>query len=163
MNLRKVIHELQLSATQITRLAEDNKIVRYHKKDRDTKSWEYDDESVYAYKQYLKEKAALDQRYNNIKTVIKRDRSVATFDTNKIKNAVEKAFADVYQSPADYSLIVDKVVDLAVNKLLRQNRNQFDITEIQTAVEQSLVDAEQFDVAKAYTEYRLNHDIARKQ
>lgn len=122
MNLRKVIHELQLSATQITRLAEDNKIVRYHKKDRDTKSWEYDDESVYAYKQYLKEKAALDQRYNNIKTVIKRDRSVATFDTNKIKNAVEKAFADVYQSPADYSLIVDKGAKIETNSTSQKSK-----------------------------------------
>lgn len=163
MKLGKVVNELSLSASQISRLAEENKIVRYHKKNDDTVSWEYDEESVYAYKHYLNEKEKLDNQYSNTKKVIKRDKSVADFNRSKIREAIAKAFSDVHKDAFDYTITIDKVTDLAINKLVRQGKNTFDITEIQTNVEQSLVEAEEFEVAKAYTDYRLNHDIARRQ
>lgn len=163
MKLKKAMNELHLSATQIKRLAEENKITRFHRKNEDTKSWDYDDESIYAFKQYLMEKAKLDRRYSTIKTVTKRDGSIVKFDRNKIKNAITKAFTDVYDEPQDCVTAIDKTVSLTVNKLLRVGKQTFDITEIQSAVEQSLIDIEEFNVAKAYTNYRLNHDIARKK
>lgn len=161
MKLNDVVNELSLSEMQITRLANDKKIVRYHK--THSKMWEYDDESVFAYKHYLKEKQRLEQRYNTKKTVIKRDKSVAKFHRENITNAVTKAFAEVYTNIEDHVTTINQIVDLAINKLLRQNKMQFDITEIQSAVEQSLVDIEEFKVAEAYTAYRLQHDIDRKK
>ena len=162
MKLGKVQELLNVSATQVARLIDQNKIVRYKKKS-DTNSYEYDDESVYAYKQYQKEKAKLEQRYNHIKYVIKRDKSIVPFDKDKISNALSKAFNDVYKdSPATEDKI-EHITNLTVNKLIRTEHEKYDITEIQNAVEQSLVDAEEYEVATAYTEYRLNHDIARRQ
>lgn len=172
MKLKQVTQLLNLSPTQITRLADEKKIVRYPRKDEQTKSWDYDDESVYAYKSYLKEKALLEQKYTNVKTVVKRDKTIVKFERDKIKNAITKAYNDVYhfddneetiQNLGDLMVSIDKVTDLTVNKLVRQNKSQFDIVEIQTAVEQSLIAAEEYNVAKAYTDYRLNHDIARKK
>lgn len=160
MQLKDVVNELSLSEMQITRLANDKKIVRYHK--NHSKMWEYDDESVFVYKHYLEEKQRLAQRYNTQKTVIKRNKSIAKFHRENITNAVTKAFDDVYSNIEDHITKIDQIVDLTINKLLRQNKMQFDITEIQSAVEQSLVDVEEFKVAEAYTAYRLQHDINRK-
>lgn len=161
MQLKDVVNELSLSEMQITRLANDKKIVRYHK--NHSKMWEYDDESVFVYKHYLEEKQRLAQRYNTQKTVIKRNKSIAKFHRENITNAVTKAFDDVYSNIEDHITKIDQIVDLTINKLLRQNKMQFDITEIQSAVEQSLVDVEEFKVAEAYTAYRLQHDINRKK
>lgn len=163
MKLSKVMETLNLSATQIKRLSEENKVVRYRRKDEDTLSWEYDDESIYAYKQYLEEKARLDSKYNNTKYVIKRNKTHVRFDKTKIASAVMKAFADVYSESQNVSHLVEKVTDLSVNKLLRSGRSEYDITDIQSAVENALVDVEEYGVARAYTDYRLEHDIARKQ
>lgn len=163
MKLNKVMETLNLSATQIKRLSEDDKIVRYRRKDEDTLSWEYDEESVYAYKQYLEEKARLDRKYNNTKYVIKRDKTRAEFDKSKITAAISKAFNDIYTESQNVLQMVEKTTDLSVNKLLRSGRNEYDITDIQTAVESALVDVEEYEVARAYTDYRLEHDIARKQ
>ena len=163
VKLNKVMETLNLSATQIKRLSEDNKVVRYRRKDDDTLSWEYDDESIYAYKQYLEEKARLDHKYNNTKYVIKRDKTHAEFDKSKITSAITKAFMDVYSETQNVSQMIEKVTDLSVNKLLRSGRAEYDITDIQSAVESALVDAQEYEVARAYTDYRLEHDIARWQ
>lgn len=163
VKLNKVMETLNLSATQIKRLSEDNKVVRYRRKDDDTLSWEYDDESIYAYKQYLEEKARLDRKYNNTKYVIKRDKTHAEFDKSKITSAITKAFMDVYSETQNVSQMIEKVTDLSVNKLLRSGRAEYDITDIQSAVESALVDVEEYEVARAYTDYRLEHDIARRQ
>ena len=163
MKLNEVTKVLNISPTQVTRLAEESKIIRYRKKDEQTKSWEYDDESVYMYKQYMKEKAELEQKYNPTLTVIKRDGSQVKFDKIKILTAITNAYNDVYGCENINNVAVTRATDVAVNQLLRRNHTEFDISEIQSVVEQSLVQIEEFEVAKAYTEYRLTHDIARKQ
>lgn len=163
MKLNEVTKVLNISPTQVTRLSEESKIIRYRKKDEHTKSWEYDDESVFMYKQYMKEKTELEKKYNPTLTVIKRDGTLVSFDKSKILSAITNAYRDVYGRDNVNSIATNRATDVAINRLLRLNHTEFDISEIQSVVEQSLVQIEEFEVAKAYTEYRLTHDIARKQ
>ena len=101
---------------------------------------------------------------NSLSTVmvIKRDGSKMAFDSDKILNAIKKAYIDVHGNALN-QVAIENATDIAVNHLLRRKHQDFDIAEIQSVVEQSLIQIEEFEVAKAYTQYRLNHDIARKQ
>lgn len=163
MKLGKVATTLGISPTHVSRLAEQSKIIRYRKKDNDTKSWEYDDESVYAYKTYLDDLAKLENRYNPEMSVIKRDKSIVPFDRDKISVAISKAYSDVHKDADEFATLIEHITDVAVNKLMRRESKQHEIDDIQTAVEKAIIESDEFEVAEAYTTYRLTHDIARKQ
>ena len=94
--------------------------------------------------------------------VEKRDGRVVDFDPINIISAVKSAFADL-----------DKQVGPEEEKLIRGFADQIEgeITEryngpaksedIQNLVEHALIDAHLYDVARAYTNYRLDKDIQR--
>lgn len=94
--------------------------------------------------------------------VEKRDGRVVDFDPINIINAVKSAFADL-----------DKLVGPEEDKLIRGFANQVEaeikqryagpakIEDIQNLVEHALIDAHLYDVARAYTNYRLDKDIER--
>lgn len=95
--------------------------------------------------------------------IIKRNGDIVPFDKEKIVAAISKAFAEVHRDTPIDMLLINRVADIACNRLLRTKKEEFPIVDVQNAVEQSLINASEFDVARAYTEYRLNHDIKRRQ
>ena len=93
--------------------------------------------------------------------VEKRDGRVVDFDPINIISAVKSAFADL-----------DKQVGPEEEKLIRGFADQIEgeiteryngpkIEDIQNLVEHALIDAHLYDVARAYTNYRLDKDIQR--
>ncbi|KAB8287744.1 anaerobic ribonucleoside triphosphate reductase [Bifidobacterium ramosum] len=94
--------------------------------------------------------------------VEKRDGRVVDFDPINIIEAVKSAFADL-----------DKEVGPEEEQLIRGFANQVEgeikgryngpakIEDIQNLVEHALIDAHLYDVARAYTNYRLDKDIQR--
>ena len=90
--------------------------------------------------------------------VIKRDGNIVDFDSSKIKNAINKAFYQVYQN---YNFDVDDLTDSVVEKI--KDRNAVSVETIQDIVEHTLMENEYFDVAKAYITYRYDRQIQRNQ
>lgn len=94
--------------------------------------------------------------------VEKRDGRIVDFDVLKIVNAVKSAFNDL-----------GKAVGPQQDDLIRELANQVEgavkqrysvpakIEDIQNLVEHGLIDNHLYDVARAYTSYRLDRDIER--
>ena len=98
--------------------------------------------------------------YTQIK---KRDGRIVDFDATKISTAITKAAESVAKlSPRDV-LTIDHLTDTVTAKIRDRYHDDVEIAEIQTVVEQTLIAAEKFDWAEAYTQYRLKRDLARKQ
>lgn len=55
------------------------------------------------------------------------------------------------------------MTDTVTAKIRDRYHDDVEIAEIQTVVEQTLIAAEKYDWAEAYTQYRLKRDLARKQ
>lgn len=98
--------------------------------------------------------------YTQIK---KRDGRIVDFDATKISTAITKAAESVAKlSPRDV-LTIDHLTDTITAKIRDRYHDDVEIAEIQTVVEQTLIAAEKYDWAEAYTQYRLKRDLARKQ
>ena len=65
-------------------------------------------------------------------------------------------------APSDV-LTIDHLTDTVTAKIRDRYHDDVEIAEIQTVVEQTLIAAEKYNWAEAYTEYRLKRDLARKQ
>ncbi|WP_236632757.1 anaerobic ribonucleoside-triphosphate reductase [Bifidobacterium xylocopae] len=94
--------------------------------------------------------------------VEKRDGRIVDFDPVNIMNAVEAAFKDV-DSEIDPKL-KREIRDMALavqSEIHDRYTNPVKIEDIQTLVEHALVNAHYYEIARAYTSYRLNRDIAR--
>jgi anaerobic ribonucleoside-triphosphate reductase len=92
-----------------------------------------------------------------ITAVIKRDGSKVSFDINKIKNAITKAF-DGVGKPANEDII--NLIALRASSEL--NDGEVNIEDIQDSVEIALSSSGYSDVAKAYILYRKQHENVRK-
>ena len=98
--------------------------------------------------------------YTQIK---KRDGRSVDFDATKISTAITNAAESVAKlSPRDV-LTIDHLTDTVTAKIRDRYHDDVEIAEIQTVVEQTLIAAEKYDWAEAYTQYRLKRDLARKQ
>jgi len=98
------------------------------------------------------------------KHIKKRDGSVASFEASKITNALKKAF-EGSGVPAS-SEKIRELTSLAIRNLEEKwnEENIPAVENIQDAVEQALMSAEYFDVAKAYILYRHERaEIREKQ
>ena len=100
-------------------------------------------------------------------TVTKRDGKKVPYDKEKIRNAVKKAFSEVYNDDIDEEWLskkVDKVtekVDFIIQDSLRATcRTKAKIEGIQDLVESVLMDEDK-SVAKAYITYRYKQQLAR--
>ena len=91
--------------------------------------------------------------------VIKRDNSVETFNKDKIKVAVLKAFLEVDGENTSYSK--EKARDIA-NYIESLNKDM-NVEEIQDIVVNKLMSSSRKDVATKYVEYRYLHNMARDQ
>ena len=96
--------------------------------------------------------------------IIKRNGQVEDFNANKIKNAVSKAYKEVYPDmPEDCvnewgKFIADKVIN---NHYAHQNDTTIDIEDIQNNIEKCLMGIDK-DVAKAYITYRYKRALVRQ-
>ncbi len=92
--------------------------------------------------------------------VIKRDNSVAKFDLNKIKNAIEKAFVACSRQ---YNQDIIEVLALRVTSDFEPKikDNLIGVEEIQDSVEKVLSESGYADVSKAYIIYRTQHEKLR--
>ena len=98
-----------------------------------------------------------------ISQIKKRDGRIVDFDATKISTAITKAAESVAKlSPRDV-LTIDHLTDTVTAKIRDRYHDDVEIAEIQTVVEQTLIAAEKYDWAEAYTQYRLKRDLARKQ
>lgn len=93
--------------------------------------------------------------------VIKRNGSEVEFDREKIKAAIGKAFLDQYES-IDESMLT--CIEKIANEIETAARTKkLHVEEIQDFAERKLMATRYKTVAKAYTNYRYLHNMARDQ
>ncbi|MDP4497801.1 anaerobic ribonucleoside-triphosphate reductase [Vibrio cholerae] len=90
--------------------------------------------------------------------VIKRDGSKAPFNRDRIQAAVESASDHADQEIAIYALNVALAVELKL-----RDYDEVHITEIQTLVENELMQGPYKALARSYIEYRHDRDVAREK
>lgn len=90
--------------------------------------------------------------------VIKRDGSRAPFSRDRIQSAVERASEKVTNKIAIHALNVAFAVETKL-----KDYEQVNISEIQTLVENELMQGEHKSLARSYIEYRHERDIAREK
>lgn len=90
--------------------------------------------------------------------VIKRDGSRAPFSRDRIQAAVEAAAEHVDKEIAIYALNVALAVELQL-----KDHDEVHITEVQTLVENELMQGPYKSLARSYIEYRHDRDIAREK
>lgn len=91
--------------------------------------------------------------------VIKRDGTEVTFQGEKIRNAILKAFIDK-------GYIINSAIDDYVEKVeseIESLNKTLNVEEIQDIVVKKLMSSKYKDVASAYIEYRALHEMARNQ
>ena len=94
--------------------------------------------------------------------VIKRDGSEVPFDYRKIQRAIEGANSDV--SPEDQ--ITDEDISAVVHKIVHRCEvlgRAVGVEEIQDMIIDALDNAEAYRLARHYSDYRLRHELLRKQ
>ena len=92
--------------------------------------------------------------------VIKRDGRKVEFDVNKIKEAVKKAYDEIYPDK-DNEISALAVADVIKLMIRYQNVDEINIEQIQDMVETEIMNRDK-DVAKAYITYRYKRMLARK-
>jgi len=92
---------------------------------------------------------------DNIKYVLKRDKSKVVFDSSKIEKVIMKAFIDVYptKEESENSKMVKEMTKLVLDKLNAMEREEIGVEDVQDTVENILMKNEQ-RVAKAFILYR---------
>lgn len=91
--------------------------------------------------------------------VKKRDGRVVKFDTNKIRQALQSAFRSIKKADAT----IDDLVSKIINQIKKQPIDDILTVEIvQDIVEDTLLKAKEFDVAKAYIRYRAKRTQMRE-
>lgn len=91
--------------------------------------------------------------------VIKRDGTKQEFDSNKIKKAILGAMKDIDSDLPE--ACVDDLVEIIVSKL--DKRKNYNVEQINDLVELTLMEQEQYPIAKAFIEYRQLHKLARNK
>ncbi len=91
--------------------------------------------------------------------IVKRDGRIVEFDSGKIKEAMRKCFADLGTSPGTtLAELTERVVNIAAAKY-----EQPTVEQIQDIVEIVLQAAGEFEAAKAYILYRVEHTKMREK
>ena len=90
--------------------------------------------------------------------VIKRDGASVDYDRSKIVIAIEKANAEVPEAER----MSREGIDAIIEGIEAQKRKRILVEDIQDLVEQGLVAANKFHLAKTYIIYRYNRALVRK-
>jgi ribonucleoside-triphosphate reductase len=97
-------------------------------------------------------------------TVLKRDGRRLQFDHARVRSALEKAFVEVHGelTPLADHTLADLVLRID-GELGARFTDAVKIYEIQNVVEHILLESREYDVAKAYINYRVQRDFARSK
>ncbi len=99
---------------------------------------------------------------SSIQKILKRDKTVADFNPDKIATAIQKAFVEVRNNFEKGK--VDEIALLVIKDLERLFVDSTPMVEhVQDAVERELMQQGYFDVAKAYILYRYEHSKQREE
>lgn len=90
--------------------------------------------------------------------VVKRDGRIAEYDRNKILIAIRKANAEVDQ----FEKLADDKIDGIVASIENMKRETMQVEDIQDIIEQKLMAAGKFVLAKTYIIYRYTREMVRK-
>lgn len=93
--------------------------------------------------------------------VIKRDGSRVSYNGEKIKNAIRKAFYDVGYTETLYAPSVD-LTYAQIETFLKMQGEEHTVEEIQDVVETHLMQGGHFQAAKAYIKYRYDRQLIRE-
>lgn len=97
-------------------------------------------------------------------TVVKRDGRTLRFDDSRIGAAVAKAFVSVHgELSVAHEQTIDALVARIDAELDRRFADTVKIYEIQSVVEHELLEAGEYEVARAYIDYRVSRDISRSK
>ncbi len=95
-------------------------------------------------------------------TVLKRDGRRLAFDDARIREALRKAYEDVHGGLTPFvEQAVDGVLERVVAEISVRFAQVVQIYEIQAVVEHELLESREYDVARAYIDYRVQRDFAR--
>lgn len=92
--------------------------------------------------------------------VIKRDSREVIFDINKIKNAIEKAMAELKISDDNF---INHTLVCILADINNSQKEKIEIHIIQKIIENNLMKSSYPDIARAYIEYRHDRDIYREK
>ncbi|MRJ48549.1 anaerobic ribonucleoside-triphosphate reductase [Fundicoccus ignavus] len=96
--------------------------------------------------------------------VIKRDGRIVSFNHQKIKQAILKAFQEVYPILTEEStMLIDRLVDGVTEDIAKRYTDDIKIYEIQSIVEHHLLESHQPEIARAYIRYRTERDLERAE
>ena len=95
----------------------------------------------------------------------KRDGRLEEFDQEKINHAIRMAWTEVNGDlDAESTKAINDITDTVASRVKSRYTDIVRISEIQNVVEHALIDeAHWYDVARAYVDYRLEHDMKRAQ
>ena len=94
--------------------------------------------------------------------IYKRDGRIVDFDSDKIKNAVNKANDSAlaeHQIPDD---IIESIVENVVNRCM-EHSSIISVEEVQDLVEREIMASNHYEVAKSYITYRYTHNLIRQK
>jgi ribonucleoside-triphosphate reductase len=96
--------------------------------------------------------------------VRKRDGRTLPFTADRIRAAIAKGFVEVHGTLSPlHELTITDLVDRVTGELAARYTGEVRIYEIQNVVEHTLLESHQYEVAKAYIDYRVQRDLARSQ
>jgi ribonucleoside-triphosphate reductase len=96
--------------------------------------------------------------------VRKRDGRTLPFTADRIRAAIAKGFVEVHGALSPlHELAITDLVDRVTGELAARYTGEVRIYEIQNVVEHTLLESHQYEVAKAYIDYRVQRDLARSQ
>ena len=97
-------------------------------------------------------------------TVVKRDGRTLAFDAARIREALHKAFQAVHGDVSDGDTrTIAELTTQITDEVGARFGDTVKIYEIQSVVEHVLLEARQYDVARAYIDYRVQRDFARSR
>lgn len=96
--------------------------------------------------------------------VEKRDGRVVDFDRLNIYNAIAAAYKELHKPIGGQERrVIEAMVDQVESEIADRYTKPVKIEDIQNLVEHELINEHEYDVARAYTSYRLNRDIERSK
>jgi len=93
-----------------------------------------------------------------IKTVLKRNGDIVSYDANKIKIAIAKANKEVKHNER----VSDTYIEQIITELEQLPKEQLSIEDIQDFVELKLMESGKYELAKKYIIYRYKRALIRR-
>lgn len=95
--------------------------------------------------------------------VEKRDGRIVDFDGENIRHAIDMALRETKEDIPQKDETVERIVDEVRNAIVERYTQPVRIEDIQTLIEHGIINAGWYDIARRYTQYRLDKDIERSK